>query len=209
MERSEQFIEEERGLDVQYASLGKQLEIAKSELSDIEQLYAKNLVPRTRVSQLQREVVRIEGAMAEIVTKTPQTKGRRTEIALQIATVEGEFLSDVSKDLREAETKINELLERRTGAEDQLTKVEIRAPISGQVHQLQVHTVGGVVSPAEPLLLIVQRQRSYLWKCALARLILKKLRSDRWHVFVFRGFPLPRRRSKRRRGARCWRYLAR
>jgi membrane fusion protein, type I secretion system len=40
-------------------------------------------------------------------------------------------------------------------AEDQLKRVDIRAPQHGVVHQLNVHTVGGVVSPAEPLMMIV------------------------------------------------------
>jgi HlyD family secretion protein len=40
-------------------------------------------------------------------------------------------------------------------AEDQLKRVDIRAPLKGIVHQLGVHTIGGVVSPADPVMLIV------------------------------------------------------
>jgi HlyD family secretion protein len=40
-------------------------------------------------------------------------------------------------------------------AEDQLKRIDIRAPSPGFVHQLNVHTVGGVISPAEPVMLIV------------------------------------------------------
>ena len=41
------------------------------------------------------------------------------------------------------------------GAEDQLKRVDIRAPQDGVVHQLAVHTVGGVVSPGDSIMLIV------------------------------------------------------
>ncbi len=59
------------------------------------------------------------------------------------------------KDLREAQAKEAELQERRVAAEDQLKRVDIRAPQSGIVHQLAVHTIGGVVNQAEPIMLVV------------------------------------------------------
>ena len=53
------------------------------------------------------------------------------------------------------QARIGELEERRVAAEDQLARVEIRAPLSGIIHQLNVHTVGGVVTPAQPLMQII------------------------------------------------------
>jgi HlyD family secretion protein len=64
-------------------------------------------------------------------------------------------MSEVAKDIRETETKITELGEREITAEDALRRTEIKAPTSGTVHQLNVHTVGGVVAPSEALMLIV------------------------------------------------------
>ena len=59
------------------------------------------------------------------------------------------------KELREVEGRIAELQERKIAAEDQLRRVELRAPIDGIIHELSVHTVGGVVNPAEQLMLVV------------------------------------------------------
>ena len=61
----------------------------------------------------------------------------------------------MARELREVEGKIGEFIERKVAAEDQLKRVEIRAPQDGVVHQLAVHTVGGVVSPSDPIMLIV------------------------------------------------------
>jgi len=44
---------------------------------------------------------------------------------------------------------------KRVTAEDALKRIDIRAPISGIVHQLAVHTVGGVVNQTEIMMLIV------------------------------------------------------
>ena len=59
------------------------------------------------------------------------------------------------KDLRDAQGKIAELKERVTAAEDQLKRVDLRAPQAGIVHQLAVHTVGGVIGNGETIMQIV------------------------------------------------------
>ena len=61
------------------------------------------------------------------------------------------------KDLREAQGKIAELKERVTGAEDQLKRVDLRAPQAGTVHELTAHTVGGVIGESETIMQIVPR----------------------------------------------------
>ena len=67
--------------------------------------------------------------------------------------------SEAQRELREVEARIAELAERRVAAEDQLRRVELRAPIAGVVHELGVHTVGGVITAGEPVMLIVPSVR--------------------------------------------------
>ncbi|MBZ4251898.1 HlyD family efflux transporter periplasmic adaptor subunit, partial [Streptococcus pneumoniae] len=51
--------------------------------------------------------------------------------------------------------KIGEFVERKVTAEDQLRRIDIRAPQDGTVFQLNVHTVGGVISAGDAIMLIV------------------------------------------------------
>lgn len=51
-----------------------------------------------------------------------------------------------------------QLAEQRIAAEDQLRRVDLRAPQTGHVHQLAVHTIGGVIAAGEPVMLIVPRE---------------------------------------------------
>ena len=87
--------------------------------------------------------------------RTLSVKGKIAETELQVLQLDNDHMTEVAKELREAETRINELQERRLSAEDQLRRIEIRSPIAGVVHQLNVHTVGGVINQTEPLMLIV------------------------------------------------------
>lgn len=65
--------------------------------------------------------------------------------------------TEVCKELAEIRGKLAELVEKRIAAEDQLKRVAIRAPQDGVVHQLAIHTVGGVIGPGETVMLIVPR----------------------------------------------------
>lgn len=57
--------------------------------------------------------------------------------------------------MRDIDAKSGEYVERSIAAQDQLKRIDIRAPQTGTVHELSVHTVGGVVPAGEQLMLIV------------------------------------------------------
>ena len=59
------------------------------------------------------------------------------------------------KDLRESQDKAAELIEKSAAAQDLLRRVDLRAPTNGIVHQLSVHTIGGVITPGEVIMEIV------------------------------------------------------
>ena len=61
----------------------------------------------------------------------------------------------MSKDLRETNDKIGEFVERKVTAEDQLRRVDIRSPQDGMVMQSNVHTIGGVITAGDAIMLIV------------------------------------------------------
>src|SRR4030095_16740795 len=63
--------------------------------------------------------------------------------------------SEVGKDLADIRGKMAELIEKRVAAEDQLERIDIRSPQNGTVHQLDVHTVGGVITAGQQIMLIV------------------------------------------------------
>ena len=154
-ERSAQLQEEIKGYAGQAAAKQKEVDFVHQELEGVRTLWQKNLVPITRLTALERDTARLEGERSQLAGMIAQAKGKIAEIALQVIQVDQDLRSEVGKDLIEARSKISELAERKTAAVDQLNRIDIRAPQSGRVHQLAVHTVGGVISPGEPIMLIV------------------------------------------------------
>jgi HlyD family secretion protein len=155
-ERIAQLREQIQGPADQVGAKKREIELIGQELKGVRELWQKNLVQITRVTALERDAARLEGERGSLVSTIAQTKGKITETELQILQIEQDLRTEVGKDLAEIRGKTAELVEKKVAAEDQLKRVDIRAPQDGMVHQLAVHTVGGVITPqGEPIMLIV------------------------------------------------------
>ncbi|MEO1265971.1 MAG: HlyD family type I secretion periplasmic adaptor subunit [Pseudomonadota bacterium] len=129
--------------------------ITKNELAALNTLKRRKLVKLDRLTSVERDAARISAEIAENRTSIAQSRGRIAEIRIQMVSLDEEFRSTAIKELREVQAEISRLNEQRLAAQDELRRVTIRAPISGQVMQLAVHTIGGVIREAEPLMEIV------------------------------------------------------
>jgi HlyD family secretion protein len=144
-----QLKEQISGLDAQVKSKADQHDLISGELEGVESLYQKGLVPLTRKASLQREAARLDGDRGQAAAAIAEANSKISEAELQAVRIDQDFRTEVMKDLREAQDKEAELVEKSVAARDLLRRVDLRAPISGIVHQLSVHTIGGVVTPGE------------------------------------------------------------
>ena len=154
-QRIGQLQEEIGGLQAQLTAKRQEIVLVQRELTGARDLWDKNLMPITKLTSLEREATRLEGEQGVLTANIAQSKGKISELELQIIQIDRDLASEVGKDLREAESKIGEFVEKKVAAEDQLKRVDIRAPQDGTVHQSTAHTVGGVVTAGDPIMLIV------------------------------------------------------
>ena len=154
-ERVAQLREEIGGIGAQIRAKAQEIVLIQRELAGARELWEKNLMPITKLTQLEREATRLEGERAQLTATSAQSKGKISELELQIIQVDRDLASEVGKELREVDAKIGEFVERKVAAVDQLKRIDIRAPQDGFVHQSVVHTIGGVINAGEQLMLIV------------------------------------------------------
>ena len=133
----------------------EQIRLIQFELDGVRKLHESQLVPLSRVTALEREAARLLGEEGQLVSEIARAKGRVAETQMQIIQLEQDQRKEVASELTEAESKIADLMERRTAAMDQLSRIDIRAPQAGIVHQKSVHTKGGVIGPGEQIMLVV------------------------------------------------------
>ncbi len=143
------------GLKAQQQAKTREAELIVDELKGVRDLYQKNLVPITRLNALERDAASIEGQRGQLIAAVAQAESRIAETEFQIIQIDEQMRAEAMQELREIQAKVAEYTERRVAAEDQLKRIDIRAPSDGYVHQLNVHTIGGVISPAEPVMNIV------------------------------------------------------
>ena len=154
-ERVIQLAKEIIGLDAQLTAKKEQLQLISTELATIEDLYKKKLVSITRVLSLKRERSSLSGQLGELDANIAKTRGQIVEIKLQVIQMDNEDRSKDLSELRDVESRLAELSERRIATRAKLSRTKIRAPQSGFIHQLAVHTINGVISAGEVVMLIV------------------------------------------------------
>jgi HlyD family type I secretion membrane fusion protein len=147
--------EEIRGLEGQVRSADEYLRYTREELGMNEDLHKKSFVAYPRVLALKREVAQKEEKRGEFLALIAQARQKTSERELRIVTLYDNYVKEATDEMKEVERQIADVTERLRPSEDQLRRQTIVAPIDGEVVDLRVHTVGGVISPRDPLMDIV------------------------------------------------------
>lgn len=187
-ERIEQLKEQSSGMSDQVRAKNRELELIAQELKSVLELWSKNLVPINRVTSVERDSARLEGEKGALISGIAQIKGKVTETQLQIVQIEQDMRTEVGKELAEIRGKLGELTEKKVAAQDQLQRIDIRSPQDGVVHQLSVHTVGGVISPGEQLMLIVPRGENLAIETRISQSDIDQVRIGQPAILRFSAF---------------------
>tara|TARA_B100001123_G_scaffold398547_1_gene482718 strand:- start:918 stop:2270 length:1353 start_codon:yes stop_codon:yes gene_type:complete len=151
-QRIEQLNNEIKGLELQRSARIRQHEIFQEEIIGLRELYEKGYYPRSKVLAMERAIVELKGAAGNDTALIARAESAQGEARNQIVSVRQRFREDIVKQLRDVKVEINDLKLRLLAAEDVLERQQIRAPRSGIVQGIQLHTIGGVVQPGSILM---------------------------------------------------------
>lgn len=158
LKKVDQLREQEKGYQIMIESRKQQLDLYQRDLETALGLLKKNLSVRSQVTNLQQNVARLQGEYGTLITQKASLNEQISETELQVSGLSEDRLTEIMKDLRETEARLAELDARHITASDQLSRVDIRAPVTGSVHELVVHTIGGVINPGEAIMKIVPEE---------------------------------------------------
>ncbi|MEL6607934.1 MAG: HlyD family type I secretion periplasmic adaptor subunit [Pseudomonadota bacterium] len=157
--RRGQIADQITGVDAQRNALRAQLALIEEELEGQQALLDRGLAQLGRVLALRREEANLEGTVGELTSARAQAEGRITEIDIQILSLSTNRREEAITRLRDIQFREVELAERRRSLIEQLSRLDITAPVSGVVYGLTVFAERSVVRPAEPVLFIVPQDR--------------------------------------------------
>ena len=143
------------GAEAQAKAYTAQVDSVKLEAESVAPLVNKMLLPRPRLLQLQRTAFGLEGQIADAQASVSKFRQAIAEQELQIAQLHHDRMAEITKDLREIQARLLEVLPKRTSAEAVLGRMEVRSPYNGKVVGLSVFSVGGVIQRGEKIMDIV------------------------------------------------------
>ena len=157
--RASQITNQIEGVSAQQVSLRRQLDLIEEELNNQRSLLDRGLAQAGTVLNLEREAARLEGSLGELAASKAEAEGRITEIEIETLRLSTNRREEAITNLRDMRYQEVELAERRRTLQSQLSRTEIRAPVSGIVYGLTVQTPRSVIRPAEPVLYLVPQDR--------------------------------------------------
>ncbi|MDE2384418.1 MAG: HlyD family type I secretion periplasmic adaptor subunit [Alphaproteobacteria bacterium] len=157
-----------KGLEAQIEGDKKQLDLIAQETDSLRKLQQQGLVPATRVMAMDREAARIGGDQGQLSANIASSQSKISETKLQILQVQEEVRNQALTDLRDTESKLVELQGQKLASQSRLEHLTIKAPITGTVYQLSVHTEGGVIAPNEPLMMILPQNDDLVLQAAVS-----------------------------------------
>lgn len=125
------------------------------ELESVTTLHGKELATLGQVAELSRLRAQLTGEHGQFIAEIARAEARIAETELAIIEIDQQRQAEAMASLREIDFRLAQLAEQRIAAFERLQGMEVHAPQAGVVHDLAVHTLGGVVAPGETLMQIV------------------------------------------------------
>ncbi len=144
-EKTAQFDNQAAGLDAVIASQQEQLSYLDRDIANKEKLAASGLLREGQLLDAKRIRADLLGQIASYRSERAGIANAVRDAGIGVAQEERQFHEQVVTDLGEVTEEIGELVLQIVTTQKQLDRVEIRAPVTGIVHELKVTTLGGVI----------------------------------------------------------------
>ena len=157
-EQRQQLLAKIEGIKAQRTSRSNLSSSLNKELLDFRAMLKEGYVEKQKVSELERRLAESEGDRGDFVANIATAQTQISEIELKILQIDKEFQREVIEELSKVQSELSELNEKTQWLDDTVTRTVIKAPESGMVLGLTVHTLGAVIPPGGHLLDIVPQQ---------------------------------------------------
>lgn len=151
----EQLNEQIKGLEAQINAKNEQTKILEQNIAKKEPAVERGVISQDDMDQLKTNFAELTGRIGELQSNVAQIGITIAETELQILQINIVFIEQVQQELREVITKISELSEQKIAYEERLQRTLVTAPVTGLVHNMSIHTIGGVISPSKAILQII------------------------------------------------------
>ncbi|MFO1199735.1 MAG: HlyD family type I secretion periplasmic adaptor subunit [Burkholderiaceae bacterium] len=166
------------GLQSTKASKEEQIKLLREEIRNQRELAADGYLPRNRVSEQERLLAALTGALSEDLTAIARARASISEYKMRIISRESDFRQQIETQLTDAQKEVNTLSSRINALRFDLANTEVKAPVDGVVVALAVHTPGGIVQGGAPMMDIVPKEEPLRIDANIPTQFIDKIRID-------------------------------
>ncbi len=177
------------GLAAQADAVVRQTGFIGRELEAQRTLFEKGLTGLRRLLELEREAASLDGRAGDIAARIAGARGRVAELEIQILQIDARRVEEAEAGAREAQAGENRVRERLASVRGKLGRMEVRAPVAGEVFAMTVFVLGEVVRPGEPILKIVPQDAGLVVRARLDPIHVDQVYPDQAAVLRFSAFP--------------------
>lgn len=138
-----------------YAKIKGQSDAIEAELNDYQELRDQGLVTRSVLFDIEQKRSEILLRKDELESAIDQTTKEIEQVDFELNSLSTNRISEASKQLEQIEDQLRTLQRNADVLKDQVDRSIVRAPVSGNVFNMSIFTVGGIVQPGEQLMDIV------------------------------------------------------
>ncbi|NNC47636.1 MAG: HlyD family type I secretion periplasmic adaptor subunit [Sphingomonas sp.] len=153
--RAEQSRRDAAEADATINSLTSSLRLARTNVSRLEPLAQRQIVPQTELDDARREVIDLEGRIAAAREQRGRALAAVNEAVAQANEARATFREEALDERSRVQERININEQSLRGAEGRVARTELRSPVDGVVNNLQLTTIGGFVGAGEKVMEIV------------------------------------------------------
>lgn len=154
-QRVNQLRQQIKGLNELAQTKQKLAQSYRAEVGELRDLLKGGYIDKQRLLEQERRLDTSLAEVAEHKSEITRIELQITETELQILQLDKQFNTEVVGHLAEIQAQAFDLEQRLLALQERIDRTIIRAPESGMIIGMTVHTVGGVISPGNPLLDIV------------------------------------------------------
>ncbi|KFB70430.1 MAG: HlyD family type I secretion periplasmic adaptor subunit [Candidatus Accumulibacter phosphatis] len=145
------------GLEATRRAKEQQSKLLLEELKGLREMAAEGYLPRNRLSEQERLLAQLGGAISEDLGNLGRTQRSIGEIRMRMLARQQDYHKEVENGLAEIQKEVSALDSRLKGLAFDLANTEVRAPKEGVIVGLKVHTIGGVLASGTPLMDVVPK----------------------------------------------------
>ncbi|MDE0027212.1 MAG: HlyD family type I secretion periplasmic adaptor subunit [Spirochaetaceae bacterium] len=188
-ERIGQARQEIAGLRARVLSLEQQSELIGEELTARRRLFEQGALDRGALLALERSAENLRGLVGANAAAIARTRGRIAEHEIQILQIDAARIEEAEERARAVQAKENEVREQLASVRARLGRLEVRAPVAGEVFGMTVFASGEVVRPGEPILSIVPAGADLVAVARLAPIDVDQVYPGQAATLRFSAFP--------------------